>query len=44
MGYTVAKYMVENGAKLVGVLEYDGSVYNADGICPDALKEYMNSS
>lgn len=29
--------MTQYGAKLVGVAEWDGSIYNADGIDPDEL-------
>lgn len=31
------------GAKVIGVLEYDGSIYNPDGIDPQALEEYKLS-
>ena len=37
VGYYTSKYMVEYGAKLIGVAEADGSVYNINGINPDEL-------
>jgi glutamate dehydrogenase (NAD(P)+) len=37
VGYWASKFFTEEGAKLVGVSEFDGSVYNANGICPDEL-------
>ncbi len=36
--------MVQNGAKLIGVAEYDGSIYNPEGINPDELIEFKNKS
>lgn len=32
VGYHAAKYMTEGGAKMVGVAEIEGSIYDADGI------------
>lgn len=32
--------MTQYGAKLVGVAEFDGSIYNADGIDPEELMTY----
>jgi len=43
VGYYAAKYMTEAGAKVIGVVEYNGSIYKADGIDPDKLLEYRNS-
>lgn len=37
VGYWAAKSFVNAGAILVGVAEYDGSIYNINGIDPDAL-------
>ena len=32
--------MVDYGAKLIGVAEWDGSIYNQEGINPDELYKY----
>ena len=40
MGYWAAKFLTQNGAKLVGVAEYDGSIYNSKGLDPEALINY----
>lgn len=40
VGYWASKFFVEEGAKLVGVAEWDGSIYNPNGINPDDLLEY----
>ena len=32
--------MVNYGAKLIGVAEYDGSIYNPNGIDPEDLQNY----
>ena len=37
VGYWASKFFVEGGAKLVGVAEFDGSIYNKDGIDPEEL-------
>ncbi len=37
VGYHAAKFMTENGARLVGVGEYEGAIYDPDGIDPAAL-------
>merc|ERR1719188_55209 len=41
VGYHASKFMVNDGAKLIGVVERDGSVYNPDGINPNALREHI---
>lgn len=40
VGYWASKFFVEEGAKLVGVAEFDGSIYNEDGIDPELLNQY----
>ncbi len=35
VGYWASKFFVEEGAKLVGVAEFDGSIYNENGIDPE---------
>jgi len=37
VGHWASKFFVEAGAKLVGVAEYNGSIYNPDGIDPGQL-------
>lgn len=37
VGYWASKFFVEAGAKLVGVAEWDGSIFNPNGINPDEL-------
>ena len=44
VGYWASKFFIEDGAKLVGVAEYDGSIYNENGIDPDELKEYRGTN
>lgn len=41
VGYWTAKFMTELGAKLIGVVEYNGSIYNPDGIDPDDLLKHL---
>jgi len=40
VGYYAAKFCEEFGAKVIGVIEYNGSVFNSAGINVDALKEH----
>ncbi len=40
VGYWASKFFVEEGAKLVGVAEFDGSIYNQNGIDPEELNNY----
>jgi len=35
--------MTSYGAKLIGVAEWDGSIYNAEGIDPEDLLNYKNN-
>lgn len=44
VGYYTAKYMTEAGAKMVGVAEYDGSIYNEKGIDLEKLMAYKNEN
>lgn len=44
VGYWASKFFVEEGAKLVGVAEFDGSIYNPEGISPQELFEYKRRS
>lgn len=40
VGYHAAKYMYEGGAKMVGVAEMEGSIYDPDGMDPEELMMY----
>jgi len=43
VGYYASKYMTEHGSKLIGVVEYEGSIYDANGIDPDKLLEFRKT-
>jgi glutamate dehydrogenase (NAD(P)+) len=40
VGYHAAKFIAEGGSRIIGIIEWDGAVYNADGIDINALKEH----
>ncbi len=44
VGYYAAKYMVEAGAKLVGVAEIDGSIYSEKGIDLEKLMKFKEEN
>lgn len=44
VGYWASKFFVEEGAKLVGVAEFDGSIYNEAGIDPNHLLDYKKKN
>jgi len=44
VGSMAAKLMAREGFKIVCVIEYDGAVYNADGIDPVALLQYRKET
>ena len=44
VGFHAARFFHRAGSKVVGVIEHDGSLYNADGINPVELDEYRNSN
>lgn len=44
VGYYAAKYMIEGGAKMVGVAEIEGSIYDANGIDLEKLMEYRKEN
>ena len=45
VGYYAAKFCIEDGgAKLVGVAEYEGSIYKEDGIDLEKLMEYRRET
>lgn len=44
VGYHTAKYMTEAGAKMVGVAEIEGSIYDPDGMDLEKLMEYRKEN
>jgi glutamate dehydrogenase (NAD(P)+) len=44
VGYHAAMYMIQGGAKMVGVAEIEGSIYNEDGIDLEKLVEYRKAT
>lgn len=44
VGYHAAKYLSEGGAKMVGVAEIEGSIYDPDGIDLEKLMEYRKDT
>lgn len=44
VGYNVSKFLVESGAKIIGVQEWDGCVYNPYGIDIKDLKAYISAN
>lgn len=42
VGYHAAKFFHEGGAIIVGIAEYDGGIYNENGIDPDKVVAYRN--
>ncbi len=44
VGYHAAKYFSEAGSKLVGIAEYEGGLYNANGLDLEALVAHRKST
>lgn len=44
VGFHAAKYMIEGGAKLVGVAEYDASLYDPSGLNFDELMQFKKEN
>ncbi|HEX6983077.1 MAG TPA: Glu/Leu/Phe/Val dehydrogenase [Balneolaceae bacterium] len=44
VGYHTAKYMIDGGARLVGVAEIEGSIYDEKGIGLEKLMEYRQEN
>src|SRR5690606_38667388 len=44
VGYNTAKVLEEYGAIIVGICEYDGALYNEDGLDVDAILEHRRNT
>src|SRR5690606_22301826 len=44
VGYFSAKVLIEFGATIVGICEYDGAVYNKDGLDPDEILQHRTDT
>lgn len=44
VGYWASRYFTEEGLKLVGVAEYDGSIYNPEGLNVEEVKDYISKN
>jgi glutamate dehydrogenase (NAD(P)+) len=42
VGFYASKFLTQAGAKLIGVVEWNSSVYNPDGLDPEDLIQYKN--
>ncbi len=43
VGFYAAKYFAQHGAKVIGIVEYNGAVYNANGLDIEALKAHQSA-
>ncbi len=44
VGYNTAKVLIEFGAVIVGICEYDGAIYHPDGLDPDEVVEHRKNT
>lgn len=44
VGFWASKFLVKSGAKLVGVVEWNSSIYNPDGLNPDDVIAFKNKN
>lgn len=44
VGYHAAKFLQEGGATIVGLAEYEGAIFNRDGLDIDAVVKHRNES
>ena len=42
VGFHSMRYLHRAGARCIGIIEYDGAIWNKDGIDPKAMEEYKN--
>jgi glutamate dehydrogenase (NAD(P)+) len=43
VGYHSALFLEEAGAKIIGICEYNGSIYNPDGLNPEKVKKHLQN-
>ena len=43
VGYHAALFLEQAGAKIIGVCEYNGSIYNPNGLDPSQVKQHIRS-
>jgi len=43
VGYHSALFLKEAGAKIIGICEYNGSIYNPDGLNPEKVKKHLQN-
>src|SRR5690606_32983714 len=44
VGYNAAKYLMEFGASIVGICEFEGAIYNTDGLDLDEVMAHRKST
>lgn len=44
VGYHVAKFMQESGARLVGLIEYEGAIYNLQGLDVERVMQHRRET
>jgi glutamate dehydrogenase (NAD(P)+) len=44
VGFHSAKYLMEDGARIIGIAEYDGGLYNEKGIDVNAVEQYRRET
>jgi glutamate dehydrogenase (NAD(P)+) len=42
VGFWASRFLTKNGAKLIGVVEWNSSIYNSEGLNPDDVVAYKN--